>query len=379
MTSRFNAFVASLGAALLLVGAAAPASAAAPDSRPSDPRAAANQGVIGVVSGGVDGTYVRIASDLAAVLDREGLRVLPIVSRGSMQNLSDLMYLRGVDVGIVQSDVLAYAKRRNLYPGIERHIQYVAKLYNEELHVLAGPEIRTIEDLAGKPVNFDTSGSGGFMTASVVFETLGVKAEPTTYDHAMALEKLRRHEIAAMIYVAGKPARLFKELPADSGLHFVAVPPKPELLETYLPSRLTSEDYPSLVAADAPVPTVAVGAVMAVYGQRPGSERYRNLASFVESFFGRLADFQQAPRHPKWKEVNLAARVPGWTRFAPAEEWLRHAVVAGAGPGAQQLKGEFDSFLAELSGGGKPVAAAQKNALFAEFLRGRDAQPTARQ
>jgi TRAP transporter TAXI family solute receptor len=375
MTSRFNALVASLGAALLLAGAAAPASAASPD-----PRAAANQGVVGVVSGGVDGTYVRIASDLAAVLDRDGLRVLPIVSKGSMQNLNDLMYLRGVDIGIVQSDALAYARRQNLYPGIEKHIQYIAKLYNEELHILAGPEIRTIEDLAGKKVNFDTRGSGGFMTASVVFDTLGVKAEPTTYDHAMALEKLRQHEIAAMIYVAGKPARLFRDLPADTGLHFLAVPPKPELLETYLPSRLTKDDYPALVAGDAPVPTVAVGAVMAVYGQRPGSERYKNLVSFVDSFFGRLADFQEAPRHPKWKEVNLAAQVPGWTRFAPAEEWLRRAVIAGAGPGGKQLKAEFDGFLEELSrGGGKPIATAQKNALFAEFLRWRDAQPTVQQ
>src|ERR671926_277287 len=102
----------------------------------------ANAGTIGVVSGGVDGTYVRIAADLASVLDDgDNLRVLPMIGKGSVQNVADIIFLKGIDIGIVQSDVLAYAKRERLYPGVDKSIQYIAKLYDEELHILAARDI----------------------------------------------------------------------------------------------------------------------------------------------------------------------------------------------------------------------------------------------
>ena len=83
--------------------------------------AQANSGTVGVIAGGVDGTYIRIAADLAAVLD-DGvrLRVIPIIGKGSLQNLSDIMFLRGIDIGIVQSDVLAFAQRQRLFPALEQ-------------------------------------------------------------------------------------------------------------------------------------------------------------------------------------------------------------------------------------------------------------------
>jgi hypothetical protein len=43
---------------------------------------------------------------------------------------------------------------------------------------------------------------------------------------------------------------------------------------------------------------------------------------FVEAFFPKIAFFQQPPRHPKWHDVNLAATLPGWTRFEAAQAWL---------------------------------------------------------
>src|SRR6478735_1157978 len=96
-----------------------------------------NAGTVGVISGGADGTYIRIAADLANVLDDENLRILPIIGRGSLQNLRDIMFLRGVDIGIVQMDAregLGNDKLRNL---AMQRLRYVARLYNEEVHVLA--------------------------------------------------------------------------------------------------------------------------------------------------------------------------------------------------------------------------------------------------
>ena len=65
----------------------------------------------------------------------------PFIGKGSLQNVADILFLRGIDVGIVQSDVLAYLKRKQIYPHIDQSIQYITKLYNEEVHVLARPEI----------------------------------------------------------------------------------------------------------------------------------------------------------------------------------------------------------------------------------------------
>ncbi len=316
---------------------AAPAAAqrtrtAAPFAPPAATVAQANAGTVGVISGGLQGTYIRIAADLATTLDDgDQLRVLPIIGRGSVQNIADVLYLRGVDIGIVQGDVLAYLQRERLFPGIGQSIQYITKLYDEEVHVLARGDIARIEDLAHQPVNVDVAGSGTAMTASVVFDTLGIPAQLVHDNQAAALERLKRGEIAALVYVTGKPAALFSNIGPDSHLHFLPITMTPGLLETYLPSQLEHDRYPALIPDGPPVETLAVGAVMAVYAWPPGQERYKKVARFVDAFFSKFPRFRQPPNHPKWAEVNLAAQLPGWTRFPAAQEALRRGASAQAG------------------------------------------------
>ncbi len=275
--------------------------------------------LVGVVSGGVDGTYIRIAADLAAVLDDgERLRVMAMIGRGSVQNLADVLFLRGVDVGIVQSDALAFARQQRLFPGLEPRLHYIAKLYDEEVHILARREVTRVQDLAGRKVNMDGRTSGTAMTAGILFARLGIGVEPAHDPQDVALDKLRRGEIAAMVFVAGKPARLFTAIPPDSGLHFLAIPPHESLLETYLPAELGTETYPNLIAQGGAVETMAVGAVLACFHWPLGTERARAVDRFTELLFERFEQFLRPPRHPKWREVNLAAQVPGWTRYAAA-------------------------------------------------------------
>lgn len=281
-----------------------------------------NRGTVGLVTGGVNGTYIRIGADLAAVLDSEDLRILAILGKGSVQNVADLLYLRGMDVAIVQSDVLEFLRRQGTYAGIASRVHYITKLYNEEFHLLARPGIESVADLRGRKVNVDSEGSGTAMTASVVFDLLDIPVETVHHDQNLALEQLKNGEIDALVYVAGKPTTLFKDIAPGSGLHFLSIDYTPQLMETYLPARLGAEDYPGLIPAGEAVNTVAVGAVLAVYNWDPGQFRYAKVARFVNRFFDNFAAFQQSSRHPKWREVSLPAVVPGWTRFRAAQQWL---------------------------------------------------------
>ena len=184
-----------------------------------------NSGTVGVISGGIGGTYVRIAADIAATLNAHtDVRALPIVGQGSLQNITDLLYLKGIDVAIVQSDVLDYIEREKIHPNIKRRINYVTKLYNEEFHVVAGRGIVALADLAGRKVNFGVKGSGTYMTATTVFAALGIEVEPVSIDQPLAMEKIRRGEIAASIYVAGRPAAVVAGLRKEDGFKLLPDP-----------------------------------------------------------------------------------------------------------------------------------------------------------
>jgi len=137
----------------LVIGVTSADLAGAQTASPAELRERTNAGTVGIISGGVNGTYIQIANDLAKVLDEEnGLRVLPIIGKGSVQNITDILYLKGIDIGIVQSDVLEFIKREQIHPAIGEHVRYISKLYNEEFHLLGGKDVATVNDLAGKKV-----------------------------------------------------------------------------------------------------------------------------------------------------------------------------------------------------------------------------------
>lgn len=285
-------------------------------------RDSVNAGTVGIISGGVTGTYVRIASDLSNALD-DGYehRVLAILGKGSIRNMEDLLLLRGIDIAIVQSDVLEFYRTSGVYPNIDSRVRYVTKLYNEEVHLLARSDIADVDGLQGRKVNFGTQGSGTFMTASIVFESLGVDVEVTTFPEPLALEQLRSGEIDALVFVGGKPLNLVLEAAQDDKLVLLEVPPD-RVGGAYLPSTFDATDYPGLVADGVEIPTVAVAAVMAAYNWPRDHKRYQKVERFVNLFFGDFDTLLKPPYHPKWREVDLRAEVPEWRRFGPAQDWL---------------------------------------------------------
>ena len=333
------------------------------------PEAGVNRGLVELETSRAGGISVRTAEDLANIVDDGATRrVLPVVGKGGLQNLTDLKLLHGVDMAILQIDVLDHARQQNLYPGIENSVTYISKLYNEEFHLLAGPDIKTVSDLANQKVNVDLRGGGSAITAARLFDLLKIPVLTTNDDQDLALDKLRKGELAAIAFVAGKPAPLFRGLSAEGGLHFLSIPLNPAVIAVYAPTRLTAGDYPGLVHPETPIDTVAVGTVLMAANLQMASERYRNLVNFVDTFFTGFQSLLDPGHHPKWREVNIAAEVPGWRRYPPAEQWLQRNQIAGT-PSLQDLKAIFSRFIDERqqASGGAPLTTEQKNELFGQF------------
>src|SRR5262249_30951382 len=94
-------------------------------------------------------------------------------------------------------------------PGIGDWVTYIAKLYNEEFHLLARKDFTRVTDLANQKVNVDSRGTGTAITAARLFDLLRIPVTTTNDDQEVALEKLRKREIAALCFVSGKPAPIF--------------------------------------------------------------------------------------------------------------------------------------------------------------------------
>src|SRR3954462_8723748 len=293
-----------------------------------------NSNTIAIISGNPNATYMSIAYDMSAVLDDgDEFRILPIIGKGGGQNIKDVRFLKGVDLGITQSNLLPYYKRTNEIGSLDDKIVYIAKLFNEEMHFIVRGDsgINTLADLADKRVNFSNVGCGTQLSTRDIFEKLGIRPVEVNMGQADAFEALKRGEIAATILIAGKPTGSTAKLKASDGFRLLRVAFDKPLQADYLPTVLTSDDYPGLIAPGQKVETVAVSAVLIAFNWPKGTDRYRRIQKFVENFFPRLAEFQKAPRHPKWREANLAAVLPGWKRFEGAEGWL--GTPRGVGPG----------------------------------------------
>lgn len=281
-------------------------------------RETVNDGVVGIVAAKRTGTLTVFADDLAAVLNEvSGLRVLPILGRGSLGNIEDLLYLRGVDIALTQGDVLDFYQEFELESNIGNKLGYIASLGLEEAHLLARQEIATIDDLEGKKVNFGWNGSGSFLSASIIFDNLGIKVEAGVDLHETALVKLKSGEIDAMFWMGGSPIDLVQDLTASDGVKLLSIPTDRVTAKTYAPTTLSSDDYPNLITPGQTIDTVEVGTVMAAYRWPEGHPRRHAVELFAKALFENAEKLHQEPYHPKWKTMDLAADVPGWTRLFP--------------------------------------------------------------
>src|SRR6202163_1167699 len=175
-----------------------------------DKRRQANDIAVSIVVSGLSCTCARFAEDIRNVINDlrpDGLRVLPVLGVGGLQNLNDVLFLKGIDMGVVDEDNLQILKKRDpqLYANIEQRVQYITKLYNSEFHVVARNDIKSYDDLRGKKVNFNLKDSQTEVTAEIVFDLLKIDVERSNYDNDEAIKRLRNNELSAMIILTGAP------------------------------------------------------------------------------------------------------------------------------------------------------------------------------
>jgi len=331
-------------------------------------RARLNENVVTIMAGSPSGTDLAIVQDLASVLDDgDRLRVLPMVGKGPEQNIKDVMFLRGVDMGVTQANLLKhFDKTGELGPNLKGQIAYISKLFNEELHILVRSDVNDIHELNGKFVNFGAEGSGAEITGRLIFAALGVDTQEVHINDADAIQKLKDGDIDATIAVTGKPAPILTSL-KDTGLKLLAVPYANGLEDEYYPATFTHDDYPALVPAGGRVDTVSVCAVLVSFNWPGDSVRYAKIAKFVDRFFANFDSFLKAPRHPKWRDVNFAATLEGWKRSPLSQAWIDRAKQATTDSASRN---HFDAFLAQASGTrDTPISDAERADLFRAFIQ----------
>lgn len=333
-----------------------------------------NSGAVGIMSGELNSTSLAMSSDLAVVLNRPNfLRVIPMVGRGPVQTIRDILYLRGTDVGIVRSDILNHFKKKSGSAGLNDRLHFITKLHNEEVHVLSRMKYLCLSDLKGKRVNFGTKGSGSNVTASLIFDAHKVSVKPVFLDQTLALEKLKNGEIDATVIVSGKPSPVFNTIKYTDRVHFLDIEFAGPLKTGYLPSVMSFNDYPDLVARNETVSTISVSAVMAAYNWKTQTDRRDKVARFVNVFFESFDRFKEESRHEKWREVDLGEELPGWTRLAAAQSWLEKnkPELLTANADSQTMRQSFQRFLSQQNAGGgkkKKLSPQEQETLFNQFV-----------
>ena len=322
-----------------------------------------NENTVFVAGGSFGATYHAIANDIALVTSDDKLRVVSLTTSSGVQNVRDLVYMRSVDFALTNPRNLnGFVASGELGPDFKRQVLYVAPLATEEAHVLALPEYNSLADLQGKKVAFHVAGSGSASAGTHIFKTLGIDVQVFNFPQPEAIEKMRRKEIDATVCICPKLVPAYSGVKADAGFKLLEVPYPPALEAEFLPSKIGSEDYPSLVEKGKTVRTIALYTILVTLNWPKGSARYQRNARFVDALFSRYGEFLKPPRQPSWKTVNFAGKVPGWQRFAPAQEWLdRHQREA------KEMRTSFDDFLNVRPGKGRDLPAGERERLFREF------------
>jgi len=318
---------------------------------------------LGVIAGDEAGSEAELAAEMAELFASNApFRVIPVPGDSGLQNISRLLNDRHIDVGFVSTDVLADAKTQSSVPNLANKLQVVARFCPQEVHVVTRADIKSLAELAGRKVNFGPAGGSSAVTAAILFQALNIEVEPLALDGHTAIEQLTQGAIAAAVIIGAKPTPLIAEIPAGSGLQLLPIKFSASLEDAYLPTGFDHDDYPNLIEMETEIPSVATGMVLLTAASKDDQGHADRVARLVDTVFSRFGELKKDGRHPKWREINLAASLPGWTRNPAAAAWLLQHSDESA-PKGQQAKIEAGAAQSSL-----PAGQDQREALFKNFI-----------
>ena len=285
---------------------------------------------MGLITGGDKGTYYQFGLDLQKLVKPLGINLTVHPSKGSVENIFAVYQRPGVQMGIVQSDVLAFVARLQSDPVLTRiakKTKMVFPLYNEEIHLVGRKGITDFDDLTGRKVAVGREGSGTYLTSRLLFKLSEVvPAEMVYIDTSEALAELKAGRVDAMFYVAGYPVKLLKDDITDKdGLVLVPITNK-SILEFYPQAEVPVGVYPW---QPTPVVTAAVKAVLVSFDFR--RKDCDNVGRFGQILSTHLDGLQKGG-HPKWKVVDLNYPLRGWEQYDCVRKYLGKAAPAAAAP-----------------------------------------------
>jgi len=234
-------------------------------------------------------------------------------SNGAVDNVRALVDRPGVQLGIVQSDVLTAMtdQQRNLaVRAAAEGMRLLFPLYDEQVHIVARTGIKDLDGLRGRLVAIGRESSGTYLTALALFQLAAVvPAAMITMDEVQALAHLRAGRIDAMVSVVGHPMRLLREgVRLQDNLALLPVT-APAILDAYAATEIRAGTYPWQPNA---VATVAVTALLIVHdADGRHCAMIGRLAQRVVEGLGWLLE----NGHPYWKRVDLERPVTGWQRY----------------------------------------------------------------
>jgi uncharacterized protein len=275
---------------------------------------------LGIITGGEKGTYFQFGLNLQRLAQQNGVNLAVSPSKGSIENVYAVYQKPATQLGIVQSDVLAFVARvqsDEMLRRIAKKTKMVFPLYNEEIHILARPGIVEFDDLSNRRVAIGREGSGTYLTARLLFNVADVTPrEMVPIDTDEALAELKAGRIDAMFYVAGFPVRLFTEGVSEAdGLSLVSILNK-SITEFYPRAEIAANAYRWQPKA---VPTVAVKSVLISFDFR------RKDCETVGRFAKTISDNMEwliKNGHPKWKAVDLSFPLKGWEQYDCVRKYL---------------------------------------------------------
>jgi TRAP transporter TAXI family solute receptor len=210
--------------------------------------------VIGTASPG--GTYHAYGEGLAQLLTRKlGLPVAMRETEGPVENLKLLeageIQLAFVTLGIAQQGWSGGAEwtggrqlrsARALFPMYDTPFQFI---------VASDAGIRSVADLAGKPVGIGPQGGTGGVYTPLLFRAIKTAPSFVTGSWADLAAQLGARKLDALVVVAGVPVPEVSELEKKGGIRYLTLTPTEKVavrlaLPEIAPSVIAAGTYPSL-------------------------------------------------------------------------------------------------------------------------------------